>query len=382
MDVRAVILVGGARKEGAEKLSGMPIGLLDVLGEPVIQRVLDRLEKFGISGAAVVTEVPASEVPLTRGSIRPGMQWAEAQGANFWRAAENAFNDFAQAGAELVLVVRLGAYAEIDYEDLVQFHLDATCRVTRVSDVSGQPLDTFVISASRRNDAAYLFRHELQEMRVPCEDYRFAGYVNRLETAQDLRIFALDGFAGVAAISPRGTEIKPGVWVGERARIHKTARLLAPCFVGSNARVRAAALLTRGSVAEHHTEIDCGTVVENSSILPATTVGAGLDVTHSVVGFRHIWHLRRATEVEICDTQLLGTMRSAPLRMLDNAAQLATTFSKSLAKTVLGRKAKKAPELRDAVCRPAAALKQADHAVPGDGLAPSDLLSARRYGNE
>ena len=380
MDVRAVILVGGAREEGTEQLGGIPIGLLDVLGVPILQRVLDRLEKFGISGAAVVTEVPASSVPLARGSVRPGMQWVDAQGAQFWRAAEGAFNDFAQAGAELVLVVRLGAYAELDYEELVQFHLDGGCRVTQVSDAAGLPVDTFVISASRRNDAAYLFRHELRQMRVPCDDYRFAGYINHLRDPKEYRILALDGFAGIANIKPCGKEVKPGVWVGEKARVHRSARLLAPCFVGSYAKVRAAALLTRGSSVEHHSEVDCGTVVENSSLLQTTVVGAGLDVTHSVVGFQKIWNLRRAVEVEITDRRLVSTLSSAPVRMLNNAVDIAWLFSKSMAQTVLGRKAAPQPELRDAVCRPAAVLKKIENSQD-EGL-PADLLSVRRYGNE
>ena len=380
MDVRAVILVGGAREEGTEHLGGLPIGLLDVLGVPILQRVLDRLEKFGISGAAVVTEVPASSVPLARGSVRPGMQWVDAQGTQFWRAAEGAFNDFAQAGAELVLVVRLGAYAELDYEELVQFHLDGGCRVTQVSDAAGLPLDTFVISASRRNDAAYLFRHELRQMRVPCDDYRFAGYINHLRDPKDYRILALDGFAGIANIKPCGKEVKPGVWIGEKARVHRSARLLAPCFVGSYAKIRAAALMTRGSSVEHHSEVDCGTVVENSSLLQTTVVGAGLDVTHSVVGFQKIWNLRRAVEVEISDRRLVSTLSSAPVRMLNNAVDIAWLFSKSMAQTVLGRKAAPQPELRDAVCRPAAVLKKVENSQD-EGL-PADLLSVRRYGNE
>jgi hypothetical protein len=308
------------------------------------------------------------------------MQWVDAQGAQFWRAAEGAFNDFAQAGAELVLVVRLGAYAELDYEELVQFHLDGGCRVTQVSDAAGLPLDTFVISASRRNDAAYLFRHELRQMRVPCDDYRFAGYINHLRDPKDYRILALDGFAGIANIKPCGKEVKPGVWIGEKARVHRSARLLAPCFVGSYAKIRAAALLTRGSSVEHHSEVDCGTVVENSSLLQTTVVGAGLDVTHSVVGFQKIWNLRRAVEVEITDRRLVSTLSSAPVRMLNNAVDIAWLFSKSMAQTVLGRKAAPQPELRDAVCRPAAVLKKVENSQD-EGL-PADLLSVRRYGNE
>ncbi|HEX6881306.1 MAG TPA: hypothetical protein VF135_13130 [Terriglobales bacterium] len=373
VDVRAIILVGGCRVEGSERLGNVPIGLLDVLGEPILQRVINRLEKFGISGTAVVTEVSPSAAFLAPGSVHPA-RWMEGSGTQFWRSVETAFNDFAQNGAELVLVIRVGAYAELDYEELVQYHLDAGCRVTSVVDSEGEPLDTFVISASRRNDAAYLFRHELQEMRVPCENFRFSGYVNKLRDARDLRLLALDGFSGIAQLPPRGTELKPGVWIGEGARVHKSARLLAPCFIGANSRVRATAVMTRGSVAEHHSHIDCGTVVENASILSSTVLGAGLDVAYSVVGFRRIWNLRRAVEVEITDSQLVGQLRSAPLRMLGDAAQVAITLVSSLTPRFF-RRNKERTGVPDASC------PSSEHA-PEDNLGATDLLSARRYGNE
>ena len=383
MDVRAVILVGGARSQGSEQLAGVPIGLLDVLGEPILQRVIDRLDHFGVCGIAVVTQVPGTAAPLAPGSLRPGIHWTDAIDGNFWRSAEAAFNDFAQAGAELVLVIRIGSYAELDYEDAVQFHLDKGSRVTSVCDASGAPLDTFVISASRRNDAAYLFRHELQEMRVPCEEYRFVGYVNPLSEGRDLRVLALDGFAGIANVPPCGREIKPGVWVVDGARVHRTARLLAPCFVGAHAKVRASSLLTRGSVAEHHAEIDCGTIIENSTVLPATVVGAGLDAVQSVIGFRRVWNLRRSVEVEISDSRFVGALRSAPVRMVGHAVQLAALFAKSIGQTLLGRKATPQPELREAVRHPAGALKNAEPSGPEEeGLPTSEFLPARRYGNE
>jgi len=77
---------------------------------------------------------------------------------------------------------------------------------------------------------------------------------------------------------------------------------------------------------------------------------------------------------------LVSTLSSAPVRMLNNAVDIAWLFSKSMAQTVLGRKAAPQPELRDAVCRPAAVLKKVENSKD-EGL-PADLLSVRRYGNE
>ena len=383
MDVKVLILVGGDAVP-AQQLAGAPVAFLDVLGEPVLQRVLDRLEHFGVSASAVVTDVPLSAAPTQRSSFHPGLRWVETQQQQFWRVAENVFNDFAQANSDIVLAIRLGPYAELDFEELIQFHLDKQCRITSVAGPDGEAIGTFAISASRRNDAAYLFRHEMKEMRTECEPFKHTGYFNPLREACQFRLLALDSFAGLNTIAPRGTEIKPGVWAGRNVRIHPKARVLAPGFIGEHSRVRASSLLTRGTVLEHHTEVDCGTVVENSTVLPMTCVGAGLDVTHSVLGFRRIWNLKHGVEVEIEDGKLVGLVRRGPRKVLENTARLTFFLPKVVSQAALGRRPKPQPELSEAVRRPAAALKNtADSNAGEEPLTPAtDLISARRYGNE
>jgi hypothetical protein len=102
---------------------------------------------------------------------------------------------------------------------------------------------------------------------------------------------------------------------------------------------------------------------------------------HSVLGFRHIWNLLRSVEVEISDGHLVGSAHSAPLRMVSSAVKLAAVFPISVARTLLGRRVAPTPELQEAVSRPAAALKNASP-PPEGGLAASEFLPARRYGNE
>ncbi len=396
MDVRAVLLVGGRNHESTqapEILCGAPVGLLDVLGAPVVERVLARLEHFGVTDACIVTEAEpdlsatrsAIRPSITRSAIRPSIKWLHGSGERFWRCAETAFSDFAQAGAELVILVRIGPYAEIDYEEFIQNHLDSGNRVTRVVDPDGRPLDTLVVSASRRNDAAFLLRHELNQFRSPCNEYKFSGYLNWLESSRDFRKLALDSFARVVSFSPVGTEIKPGVWVGERVSIHKTARVLAPAFIGTGSRIRALSVITRASIVEHHCEVDCGSVVEASNLLPFSYVGPGLDVAHSVVGSRHIAHLVRNVEVEIFEPKFIRqTKSSASARAVSSAISLATFIPRQFARGVL-RKPRTAPStLPEAISNPSPALKSStkESPVPEHGRDLADLAVARRYGNE
>jgi NDP-sugar pyrophosphorylase family protein len=404
MDVRAVILVGGRSMpllhegdqqrlaiEGQprssalpERVCGVPIGLHEVLGEPIVQRVLTRLKQFGVTSASVVSELPPSSIPTLKDSSSPHTKWLYGTGAQFWRCAETAFSDLAQAGAELIILVRLGAYTEIDYEELIQFHLEKQSRVTCAVDLDGQCLDTFAISASRRNDAAYLLRHELKQARSSAAEYTYSGYINRLETAADLRLLTLDSFAKVVSFSPAGTEIKPGVWAGEGVRIHRTARVLAPAFLGAHSRVRALSVVTRGSVIEHHAEIDCGSVIESSNILPNSYVGPGLDVAHSIVGFRRIAHLKKNVEVEIFEPKFLG-MRTAPaVRAISSAFSLAAFLPRQIFRGFSRAKRTEPATLPQAISAPAAALKARldKNANPQEREFSADLAVARRYGNE
>ena len=118
------------------------------------------------------------------------------------------------------MTLRVGPYTDVDYDELIQHHLDHRCPVTMAVDSEGASLDLFVLSACSRKDAVTLFRSRLQQLRRECKPFQVAGYVNRLRHAGDLRRLALDGLLERNSIRPAGREIKPGVWVGESAHIH------------------------------------------------------------------------------------------------------------------------------------------------------------------
>lgn len=382
MDVKAILLVGGA-DSSREQIGGLPIAMLDVLGEPILQRVLAPIEKLGVTSVAVISEVSTTALPSLRASMRPDIKWVEAKD-DLWRAAELQFNEFAQKGAELVLFVRVGPYAELDFEEFVQFHLDRNARVTCAIDSEGCLLDRVVVNSARRNDTAHLLRNRLQRMRTDSENYVVTGYVNRLRDADDLRRLGMDGFSQINAIRPAGTEIKPGVWVGERTRIHRTARVLAPAYIGAGTCVRADAVLTRGAIVEHHSEIDCGTVIENSTVLPYSYVGAGLDVAKSVVGFREVFSIKRNSGVEIFDGRLVDMLvTTASMRVVKSAVGLVTLFPRLLMRGVFRRP--KAYE-RESIPALGASSSGLPSQVSEDGShsvqLAAEFMTARRYGDE
>jgi hypothetical protein len=232
-----------------------------------------------------------------------------------------------------------------------------------------------------------LFQSRLQRMRRGCEPFRVSGYINRLRKAADFRRLATDGLLARNGVNPQGTEVKPGIWVGTSARVHPKARILAPAYIGAHAKIRASALITRGSAIERHAEVDCGTVVENTTVLPFSCLGAGLDAMHCVVGFRRLAHLVRDVEVEIHDGKLVGMIPfSAVSRLAGSTAALFAFLPRELYRGL--RASFRRKRVAGSVEVPAEAAISAENpaleASPSNAESsefPSNLAVVRRYGD-
>jgi len=392
MDIRAILLVGGVAGEDAlppESIGGIPLAFMDVLGLPVIERVLRRLQRFGICATTVITDAPSTILPFTqRAEIDPRAPQLEVAGEELWDAAETTFRQYVSEGADLVIAMRLGPYVEVDYDEMIQHHLDKRCAISMAVDSQNATLELFVISPAGRFDARELFQSHLQRLRRECEPFPVKGYVNRLAQAADLRRLGLDGLLARNAMRPEAVEVKPGVFLGRGARIHRKARVVAPAFIGARGKVHAEALITRGSILEHHAEVDCGTVVENSTLLPFTRLGAGLDVMHSVVGFHRLAHLIRNTEVEITDAKLVDMVPISPVsRLAGSTAALFAFIPKQIYRGVRALSHRES-SAADPECAEAggSALNAPVLEAPASGVEssefPSNLAVVRRYGDD
>lgn len=261
-----------------------PIAALEILGQSIVEHTIARLHNAGIHAVSVVHEVGFS---LTAGR----------------RFVPDVLMKQARKGFEKVLLIRLGAYAEVDCADLLRFHGEAGSAVTRVCDNSG-PLDFWVLDSAPAIGSRLDL--DLPSDANPPSDYLTRGYVNRLQGARDFRRLVVDAFQGRCAIQPRGREVNPGIWIDDGARVHRSARMVAPAYIGRGTRVRAAALITRFSNLERRCLVDYGTAIEDSSVLPYTHVGRGLDVAHAVVEGGRLMNLSRNVTVTIRDANLIG----------------------------------------------------------------------------
>ncbi len=377
-DIRALILVPPSAELPEGKALPVSPALLDVAGATPLQRMAERLT--GQSATDAVALVSASALPQSCAAAPEKLEYRLASPRQFWRAAEEVFNEMVEAGAELILVISLGQYAEVDFEALARFHLDRKAQVTQVSH-GPEVLNIFCVSASRRNDAAVLFRSRLAEDRGRCQFFDHDGYVNPLKTARDIRQLAIDILTLKTETQPAFEQIRPGVWVGPDALIEKGARVLAPAFIGAFAKVRGDAVITRCSTIEHHAEIDCGTVVENSTVLPYSCVGAGLDLAHSVVGTGRIDNLRRNATAEIADPKLIHYVSPASWRRLRRSAFDFVTYLPRQAWRGLFGESQPQPVRQEPQPRPASPAGPAREMEPSAEF-PANLAVVRRYGHQ
>lgn len=388
MDIRALVLVRTAAETVVDpvQLSPLSLALLEVAGKSPLQRTVARLHHFGIQAVKVIADSDyLAPSPATNGDAA---SYLSAGRERFWRAAEIAFNELVQEGAELVLLVSMDGYAEIDFEKLVQFHLDQHARVTQTC-IESTPLQVFCISASRRNDAASLLRSQLNKCRSECPVFEHRGYFNALCDARDLRQLAIDILTLKTETRPAGTEVRPGVWIDRGAVIEKGARVLAPAFIGAFARIRTHVVVTRCSTVEHHARIDCGTVLENSTVLPYCCVGAGLDVAHSVVGAQALANLRRDVTVEILDPKLITSALSASgERLLHAALEFVTYLPKQVWQGLFGKSQPQQPDLQEGLRQTppslgnAAGYQAPAHDTRAAEEFPTNLAVVRRYGHQ
>ena len=312
MELSAIIIVGqksgntlAARvaSEGTPRpnqvAKARPIVSWDFLGQSVLRRTVERLRDSGVQLISVLDSDTLVDS----------------------QTFQKAVSDHTRAGVEHILIVELNAYCEFNLNELLTFHRQSGCPLTNMVDDRG-PLGITLLSTAAL-DGNSSVSNRLSALASCSATFEFSGFVHRLSTAADYRELVRFALAGICQAKPVGVEIKPGVWLGEEAQLNSSVRAFAPCFIGAKAKVRAGAVIAPGSAIERFSEIDCGTVVEASSILPHTYVAPGLRLSNAVVhGGRYI-HLGRNLELELGATGLLdSTERRSSRRLLQTLGSL------------------------------------------------------------
>ena len=218
-----------------------------------------------------------------------------------------------QEGATQLLLLRIGCYSDVEYEALLRFHVQRGAVLTQAYGTAGA-LDLAVVEAACLRGSETPYRKVLSAFIPEQERFFFDGYVNPLKEPRDLRQLVEDGLAGRCSLQPVGSEISPGVWIGAGAQVDPSVSITGPAFIGAGSRIAESCTIKGSSTIERDCEIDCGTTVDQSSVLQGLYVGVALNLQRSVVTRNKLFHLDRNVEVEIDDDRLLGTTKIAPIQ--------------------------------------------------------------------
>jgi hypothetical protein len=323
MQVGAVLVLGGcigndtsqssARKYFPQPMPsffGEPAAVLDLLGEPILYRIIENLLKSEVGPIFLVSDDAFANHAVVKDIRRWRVHVRNAPSEELRTATQAALTTCRESGARTAIVMQASAYVELDVAEMLSFHAASGQPVTPAHD-GGGPLGIMMVSTDAKGQIQLPERRPPQSQSMPAE-YTHRHYANRLSSALDLRRLAQDALLQRCAIQPCGKEVKPGVWVAPSARVHPRARVVNPSYIGAHTRLRAGVVVTRGTNIEHHCEVDRGSVVENATILPHTYLGSSLDIAHSIVNRNSMVDVRRAIEVEISDRSLIGATSALP----------------------------------------------------------------------
>lgn len=125
-----------------------------------------------------------------------------------------------------------------------------------------------------------------------------------------------DWFASVRTLMPQALtpdrigvrEVRPGVWVGLRAQVAATAKLIAPCWIGDHAWIEAGAVIGPDAVLEREVFVARGAQISHSVIGPKTFVGAFTEVRNSIAWGSTLVNWERDSCLKVTDEFLLCSL--------------------------------------------------------------------------
>ena len=287
---------------------------VEIMGRSMLERTIERFVYANVDIVTVLTADDAAYAAQPAGSAFDSVNFKSV--SDVGSAIGQEIREFSRGGIDHSFIVSANVYAETDLFDLFSFHRESRQRATKAVDRDG-PLEFGIVDCAQA--LAIDIENILTHGAGAGSSYFIREYVSRMTHPRDLRRVVTDALSGRCAMRPAGREVKPGVWVDEGAQVHRRARIVAPAYIGRGSKIWQDAVITRCSSVEKGCYVDCGTVIEDSTILSDTHIGISVDVCHAVVNGNRLLNLEHDVVVEISDA---GIMRStSPVRKQPRATR-------------------------------------------------------------
>jgi hypothetical protein len=307
----AIVIVdaesGGVSRTGLGfgKLIEYPLAFVETLGQSSLERAVHHLRTGGVRETTVLVHWDVFPAMPPFRDLAKDVVILAAVDVELQVALT--LKEYAERGMEQAFIVRPNAYCEADLNDMMEFHRESRCSVSRASD-SNRELDLWLIdsdivgdSSVPRWEAGFLESAENQDL------YFVKGHCQRIDHPRDLRRLVDDAFNGRCALRPSGKEIETGIWADEGSQIYRGARIEGPAYVGRACTLREDTLIRQCSNIENCSYIDYGTIIEDATILANTYVGIGLEVRESIVNANRVFNMSRDVVIELSDPNLFRT---------------------------------------------------------------------------
>ncbi len=136
----------------------------------------------------------------------------------------------------------------------------------------------------------------------------------RLRSTDDIgaaqRLLLVGGFPGLLCT---GREVRPGVWLAPRVTVDSSAELVPPVFIGENSFVGSGARVGPDAVIGYSCLLDRDCGVRNTTVLPTSYVGPGVQLDGVIVDHFLLLNPDRRTATIVEDHLLSGLEVSPPI---------------------------------------------------------------------
>lgn len=322
--MQAVILAGGRGTRLQPLSMGTPKPMLPLFSKPVLEHSIELLRRNGIDDVIIALSNQAQEVVEHFGD---GSAWGinirysiedEPKGTagavkliqpyitdTFIVLSGDTITDF-NLQAAIEYHRRKSALATLllhEAEDPIDFGIvqqDQDGKVTRFlekpnsNEVFSKTINTgiYVIEPETLSSIPYftnydfardLFPRLLRNME-PVFGCKLHGYWCDVGNIGHYRNAHFDALLGKADLDISGTEVEPGVWIGEGTEVHSSAELVGPLFLGNGTELRKNAVLKPFSVVGTDCLVDEAASVSRSIVGSRAFIGRGTRISDSVIG--------------------------------------------------------------------------------------------------
>lgn len=369
--VPAIILCAGSGTRMSPISNEYPKPMLDILGKPIVERLIDHLSDQGVRrfilnpghlGPLITDHVCTSKRLSTKVQLFPEGDWKNgvwnAQALGSASTLVQLRRRYNAIGSDIIVMCG-DALTDIDVKSMLTEHRKTGSDITiAAKNVPAQLVSRYGIIVADQNNVVRSFQEKPTVEQAKSNLANVGIYIisadclnllpehRGLDIAENLLSCALtnrkkvsvytenfawhdmgcgkDYFSGLQTclegcfkIEPVGRQIRPGIWVHNTADVSPKAEIQAPCYVGAESSIAAGARIFGATTIGKNCRIDGGTIIQNSTILDNTSVSRNAYLFNVIASptwkTEHLHALGRNTKIQVDPLlSLTKTSRVAP----------------------------------------------------------------------